>query len=219
MKPLLLILSLTTITCYAQEGNSFAIEGISQKLSWVKSPAQWSYREKQLIITAGEKTDLFVDPQHAYTVVNSPKAVFIPDQHFLLSGEAEVNFIADYDAGVLVVYAGDDAWAKLCFEYSPQKKPFVVSVVNNGLSDDCNHIPIKGNKVYLRVAGLGNNIFAFHYSTDGKYWNMVRYFHLKTAKKIMVGFSSQSPTGVSCKTIFSEISYQPKKLKDIRNGE
>ena len=54
----------------------------------------------------------------------------------------KLTFKTDYDAAVLVVYAGDDAWAKLCFEYSPQKKPYVVSVVNNGLSDDCNHVPV-----------------------------------------------------------------------------
>ncbi len=213
------MLLLAGVAGYAQQPNTFSIDGIHQKLSWVNKPVQWEYKEKKLMVTGGAKTDLFVDPQHEYAVVNSPKAVFRPDANFLLSAYAEVNFKTDYDAAVLVVYAGDDAWAKLCFEFSPQKKPFVVSVVNNGISDDCNHVPINGNKVYLRVAGLGNNIFAFHYSTDGKYWNMVRYFSLKTKKEIKVGFSSQSPTGGSCKSVFSDISYSAKKLKDLRNGE
>jgi regulation of enolase protein 1 (concanavalin A-like superfamily) len=214
-----LLFLLASVNCYAQPQSSFAIDGVPQKLSWINNPVKWRYEQKQLIILAGEKTDLFVDPQHEYTVVNSPKAVFRPDETFLLSAKAEVAFKTDYDAAVLVVYAGDDAWAKLCFEYSPQKKPYVVSVVNNVLSDDCNHVPVNGNKIFLRVAGLGNNIFAFHYSADGKYWKMVRYFSLTTKKELRVGFSSQSPTGKSCKTLFSQISYTKKKLKNLRNGE
>ncbi|HTS43742.1 MAG TPA: DUF1349 domain-containing protein [Puia sp.] len=219
MKALFPALLLAATNCYAQPTQELIMDMIPKKISWVNKPDQWIYDQKQLTITAGEKTDLFVDPQHEYAVLNSPKAVFTPDQNFLLSAKTEVNFRTDYDAAVLVVWAGDDAWAKLCFEYSPQKRPFVVSVVNNGLSDDCNHVPINGNKVYLRIAGLGNNIFAFHYSLDGRYWNMVRYFHIETKKEIKIGFSSQSPTGTSCKSIFSEINYNTKKLKDIRNGE
>jgi len=219
MKLLAIAFLLAVTTGLAQTTGTFSVDGIPQKLSWINNPVQWNYQQKQLTILAGEKTDLFVDPQHEYAVVNSPKAVFRPASTFLLSGKAEVSFKTDYDAAVLVLYAGDDAWAKLCFEYSPQKKPFVVSVVNNGMSDDCNHTPINGNRVYLRVAGLGNNIFAFHYSLDGKYWNLVRYFFLTTKKEIKVGFSSQSPTGKSCRSIFSEISYSTKKLKELRNGE
>ena len=219
MKTLTIAFLFVTNSCFAQATSPFLVDGIPQKLSWIKSPVQWNYQQKQLTILAGEKTDLFVDPQHEYAVVNSPKAVFSPASNFLLSAKAEVNFKTDYDAAVLVLYAGDDAWAKLCFEFSPQKKPFVVSVVNNDMSDDCNHTPINGNKVYLRIAGLGNNIFAFHYSLDGKYWNLVRYFFLTTKKEIKVGFSSQSPTGASCKSIFSEISYGTKKLTELRNGE
>ncbi|MBS1598096.1 MAG: DUF1349 domain-containing protein [Bacteroidetes bacterium] len=214
-----IILLFISANCDAQTQGSFAIGNIPYKLSWTNSPAKWKYEFNKFTIVAGEKTDLFLDPQHAYSVVNSPKAIFKPDETFILSANAEVSFKTDFDAAVLVVYAGDDAWAKLCFEYSPQKKPYVVSVVNNGLSDDCNHVPINGNKVYFRVAGLGNNIFAFHYSTNGKYWHMARYFLLNTKKEIRVGFSSQSPTGKTCKTVFSQIAYSKKKLKDIRNGE
>lgn len=197
----------------------FAMKEIPQRLNWVNKPATYKYQEGMLTITASEKTDLFIDPQHEYAVVNSPKAVFSPLDSFLFSGKVQVIFKTDYDAGVLVVYAGPKEWAKLCFEYSPQKRPFVVSVVNNGISDDCNHVPILGNTVFLRIAGLGKNIFAFHYSMDGKYWNLVRYFSLNAKNEARVGFSSQSPTGSSCTSTFSEIKYSLVKLGDIRNGK
>jgi len=85
--------------------------------------------------------------------------------------------------------------------------------VNNGLSDDCNHVPVDGNKIFLRIAGLGNNTFAFHYSTNGKSWKMARYFILTTKKEIRIGFSSQSPTGKSCQSIFSQMFVFKEKIE------
>ena len=58
------------------------------------------------------------------------------------------------------------SWAKLCFEYSPQREPMVVSVVTRGLSDDCNSFVVDGATVWLRIARVGS-AFAFHASTDG----------------------------------------------------
>jgi uncharacterized protein len=217
---IVLVAQLCFAAVLAQTGKTeFQVKEIPQPLAWINDPLKWTYAHDSLRIVGGEKTDLFIDPQHEYEVVNSPKAVFLPADSFLLSARAYVHFKTDYDAGVLVVYAGRDQWAKLCFEYSPQKKPFVVSVVNNGISDDCNHTPIGGNQVYLRIAGLGSHVYAFHYSTDGQYWHLVRYFYLNTKKDVQVGFSSQSPTGKSCQTVFTKITYTVAKLQDIRGGK
>jgi len=206
--------------CLAQQGTEdFQVKGIPQKISWQTAPQSWKCDGDQLTILAGAKTDLFLDPQNAYEIVNSPKAVFNPNDSFVLSARVRVDFNTDYDAGVLVLYADDKNWAKLCFEYSPQKIPFVVSVVNKGISDDCNHVPVNGRAVFLRIAGLGNHIFAFHYSDDGEHWNLVRYFSLGNASNVRVGFSSQSPTGSSCRAVFSGIRYRVHALADIRNGE
>jgi regulation of enolase protein 1 (concanavalin A-like superfamily) len=200
------------------------IKGLPQKLSWIEKPLNFKQTDSGFRMTGGEKTDLFVDPLEAYNVVNSPKLVFDPDETFLLSTKVNVAFASDYDAAVLVLYRHEKSWAKFCFELSPAKIPTVVSVVNNGAySDDCNHQEFREqHEIYLRIAGLGKNIFALHYSTDGKYWNLVRYFSLDkdaTGKPISVGFSSQSPTGKSCESVFTEINYEVKKLSDIRNGE
>ena len=94
----------------------------------------------------------------------------------------------------------------------------VVSVVNKGMSDDCNSVVIDGNQVYLRVARVGGT-FAFHFSTDGRFWHMARYFSLGELDDLKVGFSSQSPRGEKCTTVFSEIAYRLETLKDLRSGE
>jgi len=115
------------------------------------------------------------------------------------------------------VYQDEQFWAKLCFEYSPQGEPMIVSVVNREVSDDSNSERISGDQVYLRISGLAN-AYAFHYSVDGVKWNFVRYFHLGEPEGFLIGLSSQSPTGESCKAAFSEIKYKAVLLKDLRNG-
>lgn len=190
-------------------------------LQWKNDPVDWKVRpDNSLSITAGAKTDWFVEPSGSMWVsTNAPAALFTPpDEHFLLSAKVTVNFASTFDAGVLLLYEREDLWTKLCFEYSPQNQPMIVSVVTRGLSDDCNSMVIDGNTVYLRVARMGG-AFGLHYSLDGKYWNMVRYFTLGKVENLRVGFEAQSPTGEGCTVIFSEIAYRPDLLKDMRTGE
>jgi regulation of enolase protein 1 (concanavalin A-like superfamily) len=220
MKPVLLLFSIFGLTLFSKaqtDTSGFRIPGIPSRISWEANPQSWKYEKERLSILAGGKTDLFVDPRHEYQVVNSPKALFSPADTFVLSAKATVSFASDYDAGVLVLFANGQEWAKLCFEFSPQKIPNIVSVVNNGVSDDCNHEAIKTNQVYLRIAGLGSHTYAFFYSLDGKRWHLVRYFSINTSLDVRLGFSSQSPTGNSCETVFSDIRYQVRQLKEIRD--
>ncbi len=195
------------------------IDGIPFELIWDNKPEEFQCRSGSLRLTAGEKTDLFRDPRGEQEAHNSPRVLFGPEGCFLLSSKVSVDFAADFDAGVLVVYGDRESWAKLCFEFSPQKQPTIVTVVNKGVSDDSNHVSVSGKHVYLRVAGLGDGAFAFHYSLDGKTWQLVRYFTLTSDNRFRVGFSSQSPTGRACTASFSEIHYQARILQDIRSGE
>lgn len=190
-------------------------------LQWKNDPVDWKVGpDNSLSITAGAKTDWFVEPSGSTWVsTNAPAALFTPrDEHFLLNARVTVNFASTFDAGVLLLYEREDLWAKLCFEYSPQNQPMIVSVVTRGLSDDCNSTVIDGNTVYLRVAQMGE-AFGFHYSLDGTYWNMVRYFTLGQVENLQVGFEAQSPTGEGCTVDFSEITYRPDLLKEMRTGE
>jgi len=190
-------------------------------LHWKNDPVVWNAGpDNSLRITAGAKTDWFVDPSgHTLVSTNAPAALFTPrDEHFLLSAKVTVHFTSAFDAGVLFVYEREDLWAKLCFEYSPQNQPMIVSVVTHGLSDDCNSAVIDGNTVFLREARMGD-AFGLHYSLDGTYWHMVRYFTLGNVEHLWIGFEAQSPTGEGCTVIFSEITYLPDLLKEMRTGE
>ncbi|GAK55482.1 hypothetical protein U27_02316 [Candidatus Vecturithrix granuli] len=199
---------------------TFELLAIPSELTWHTLPKHWKVeQERNLAITAGEITDLFTDPRGNFSINNAPKALFTPlSDNFVLGASVTVDFQATFDAGILLLYENDETWAKLCFEFSPQRQPMVVSVVNRGVCDDCNSTPIEGNQVYLRVARIAPT-FAFHYSTDRQFWHLVRYFGLGELHNLRIGFSTQSPTGYGCTAVFSEIAYDAKSLKDLRNGQ
>jgi regulation of enolase protein 1 (concanavalin A-like superfamily) len=200
--------------------DAFTLPSIPGELAWQNRPLEWKVDPADgLSILAGAATDWFADPKGGGLQDNAPCALFQPDaKDFLLSARVTVEFRSTFDAGVLQMRAREDTWGKLCFEYSPQGKPTIVSVVTRGVSDDCNSTPVEGNSIRLRASRDGAT-FAFHYSLDGKYWHLVRYFSLGAVETVQAGFSAQSPTGKGCHAVFSEISYRRGTLADIRNGE
>ena len=214
---LLVFVHFISICSMAQEKTSFSIQSLPEELEWIESPESYTCESGILKIHSGPKTDMFIDPQGEYNVLNAPGAVFLPSEYSQLSAKVHVDFNSQYDAGVLILYANESHWAKLCFEYSPQAEPMVVSVVTRGISDDANCSIIDGSIVYLRISNLGE-ASVFHYSLDGKFWHFVRYFQLETNDPLRVGFLSQSPTGEGCEVKFTDIVYTNKKLEELRDG-
>jgi len=199
---------------------AFRVPGIPGELHWKRQPLDWQAGPGNgLTITAGEHTNWFIDPGGRRTEDSAPVGLFTPpDANFLLSAKVAVEFASTFDAGVLQLRSREDLWAKLCFEYSPQDEPMIVSVVTRGVSDDCNSVVIADKEVYMRLAHTPKTT-VFHYSRDGSYWHLVRYFSLGDLPSLQVGFSSQSPRGQRCRTVFSEIRYTSGSLKDNRSGE
>jgi regulation of enolase protein 1 (concanavalin A-like superfamily) len=200
--------------------SAFRLPAIPAELEWRVDPVEWAAgKDGGLVIRAGAKTDLFVDPKDAARQDAAPAALFVPPgSTFMLSARVTVGFASTYDAGVLHVRVADDRWAKLCFEYSPQGEPMIVSVVNRGVSDDCNSVVVRGTTAWLRVS-QGETATAFHSSLDGTRWSFVRYFSLGSLDGLRVGFSSQSPTGKGCRSEFADIRYRAGFPRDLRNGE
>ena len=194
------------------------LPGVPGPARWAVEPQSWVYDPAgALIIDAGGRTDLFVDPAGSASYSNSPRLLFTAEGDFTLAARVSVGFGAMFDAGVLLVAVDASRWAKLCFERSPQGVPMVVSVVTSEYSDDCNGPAIEGSSVWLRVARLGR-AFAFHWSADGSFWNLARYFTLGDEVALQVGFSSQSPTGAGCTARFEQIVYRAERLRELRDG-
>lgn len=217
-----LLISLLLFSGYSCKGQAPAkleIPSIGKEITWVHTPLSWNFKDGSLTLTGGKGSRLFVDPQGESRADSAPMALFQPDSTFLFSCKMKVDFKAVFDAGVLVIYADSTQWAKFCFELSPDHEKMMVTVCNNQFSDDNNHIVTESDEMYMRIAGLGGGAYAFHYSTDGKYWHMARYFYLNPEYDYKIGFLSQAPRGESFTTVFSDIQYSTKKLGNIRNGE
>ncbi len=179
---------------------------------------EWTLVDPDTLVgTAGPRTDLFVDPRSGSPTVNGPRLLGPPpDGNFQLAARVEVGFAGTYDAGTLLVWAGEETWAKLCFEYSPQRQPMIVSVVTRGRSDDANGFTVDGQVIWLRISGVAG-AYAFHASTDGQWWHLIRHFTLGGGPA-EVGFEVQSPVGEGCTVTYTGITFTPTTLGDLRDG-
>jgi regulation of enolase protein 1 (concanavalin A-like superfamily) len=186
-------------------------------LDWAGPPGRCALEPSgRLRIEAGAQTDLFVTPAGGSRRINAAALVGPqPDGDYQLSARVGVTFTSAFDAGALLLWAGEERFAKLCFESSPVN-PTVVSVVTREVSDDANAFEVPGEAVWLRVSRL-ERTHAFHASTDGRRWVFVRYFDLG-AGAVRVGFAAQSPTGDGCTATFDEITFVPNGPADLRDG-
>jgi regulation of enolase protein 1 (concanavalin A-like superfamily) len=181
-------------------------------------PCAYEPTETGLVVTGGPGTDLFVDPAGTGAPPDAGRLLGLPpDGDFRLSARVTVDFQATYDAGCLLLYADETHFAKLCFEYSPQNRPTAVTVVTRGTSDDCNSFEVAGDTLWLRVLRAGP-AWAFHASTDGTWWRLLRYFALDAPAPVKAGFLAQSPTGTGCTATFAEIAYSAGAPADLRDG-
>ncbi len=205
--------------------DTFNLPGLPFPLT-ASHPGAWRRDEcgGAVVATAPAHTDLYVNPAgdgsadaesllNAVTLLGTP-----PTGDFQLSARVVVDFRAQYDAGVLLVWIDDQNWAKFCFEFSPASEPMVVSVVTRGESDDANAFVVADRSVWLRVSRIGR-VYAYHASTDATTWQLVRVFTLgDRIDDVKVGLEAQSPTGDGCTVTFDTIVFTQHRLADLRDG-
>ncbi len=172
-----------------------------------------------LTLISGAKSDMFIDPAGDEGArPDAGRWTGLPgEDDFTLTARVSVGFNSTFDAGVMLLYLSDRRWAKLCYEFSPQRKPTAVTVVTHGTSDDSNSFETDGGPLWLRITRSGR-AWAGHASLDGRYWRLLRYFPLGEASGARVGFLAQSPTGPGCTAVFDEIAYKPGAPADLRDG-
>jgi regulation of enolase protein 1 (concanavalin A-like superfamily) len=195
------------------------LDGVPFPLDWMEAPAAPPrVADGAVEVDAGPRTDLFVPPGGGTPIMNAPRALGRADGDFQLRARISVAFATTFDAGALLLWAGEDAWGKLALEYSPDAEPTVVSVVTRGRSDDCNSFSVDDSSLWLRIARLGDAC-AFHSSTDGERWQLIRHFAIAGWDPIAVGLLAQSPTGTGCTATFAEVRLATEALADVRSGK
>ncbi len=219
MKAFIILVSMMlSFQIEAQQSGKITIQAIPHPLQWENKPLSYSQIGNSITIIAGEKTDMFRDPNVTYNTDNAPKLLFKPDENFVLSASIEHIFANKWDGGAIVIKSDSLNWIKFCFEKDYTGAHRVVSVVTKGISDDCNSVQLRSNKVFYKVA-KADNVITLYYSVDGRKWFLIRHLQFDSDTNLQVGFLSQSPTGTRCKVKFSNISYQAKKIKDPYLGE
>jgi regulation of enolase protein 1 (concanavalin A-like superfamily) len=182
----------------------------------LNEPFAFAQEGSTLTIEAGPRTDFFRSPQGDEPMLNAPAFLGRVDGDFTLAARVDVSFASTFDAGALMLWGDEARWAKLCFEFSPQREPMVVSVVTRGgVSDDANGVVVDGNAVWLRIARIGS-AYAFHSSVDGAWWSFARHFALDG--DVEIGVEAQSPTGEGCAVRFTDVHFEQRTLADLRDG-
>lgn len=123
-----------------------------------------------------------------------------------------------YDSASIMVLHDLRIWAKACFELTDFGTHAAVSVVTNNTSDDANGCNLEGNAAWLQITRVGN-AFAFHYSTDGAHFYMMRFFNLPVGETVKVGMLAQAPTGPGGSRIYEHPTLEHRTVKNIRMGE
>ncbi len=190
---------------------------------WINESSA-EYKDGVLTVYAPANTDYFNSPVKENGFFPNPVAnasLYYTELtgDFVFKTKVELEFKNFYDAAALLVYENENVWAKLALENSdlPCRKPAVVSVVTNRISDDCNGPVMDGNTVWFQISRV-DDCFAFHYSVDGVEYNMVRVFTLPVGQTVKVGFEAQAPMGEGGDRYYSEISIENKRVENIRAG-
>lgn len=162
-------------------------------------------------------TDYFVNPETGDVTANAPFFYEEVSGDFVLRARVSLDFKSTYDACVLLALDNERLWAKACFEMSNYGFPTIISVMTNGRSDDAFCISVDGTEAWLQLSRKGD-VFAVHYSLDGKLFKMARLAYLPMSSTIKVGFEAQSPTGNGGVRNFRDIDFKNISLNNIRNG-
>lgn len=204
-------------SCINAQNVELKLSAIPFELEILNNPVSVLTPDDSILeIAAAGKTNLFVSPSGHYNVQNAPMVLFHPDTSFVLRAKVSGDLKEVYDVAALVVYQDSSYWGKFCYENSVDKRPTIVSVVNRIFSDDCNSMHIDKDHAFMAVVKKGLEM-SFHYSPDGKSWEMIRNFRLETDKNLRVGFAVHGSRGNGFEAQFSQIKYSPNVPRNLRS--
>jgi regulation of enolase protein 1 (concanavalin A-like superfamily) len=173
----------------------------------------------QIDITALKGSDLFTDTTGAKNADSTPRLLFVPKGDFIFSAKVSATFgETPYDGGALMVYADSKNWGKLLFERFKSGKIGIATTVSKGSGDDAYHGTRDANHQYLKIVRHDSS-YIFYTSQDGKDWNFVRHFELKSTAPVHVGFTAQAPMAEKFIANFSEVKYRTGKFTNFWQGE
>jgi len=185
---------------------------------WMNPPERFQFSNNTLKVSAGKTTDFFNNPENGDGTATAPLLYREVTGDFVATALVKPAFSAIWNAAALMIHADSTHWIKLAFENSDATGPSIVTVVTNGVSDDANGVILNDQEaVWLRLIRKGN-IFALHWSADGKNFKMARLSLLPPAETVKVGMEAQCPVGEGATHAFLYFSLENKTVEDLRKG-
>ncbi len=186
--------------------------------SWENEPEEYQFQSNALVITAKAETDYFNDPENGKVTATAPYLYSEITGDFVATTLVKPDLSSVWNATALLLYIDKEQWIKFGFENSDATGPGIVSVVTRTRSDDANGVIIKDETtLWLRLIRKGD-LYAMHWSRDGKIFKMARLAHLPTSEKVRIGLEAQCPAGETATHRFLHFSIEKKTVKDLRKG-
>ena len=169
-----------------------------------------------ITMQAAPKTNLFNSMTSDYISSRFPFYCIRQKGDFAIRCKITPEFQKMYDQGCIIAYDNENKWVKFAYENSDAGYPVMVSVVTDGVSDDCSGEKIEEAGAWMQMTRRGN-VFAFHYSLDKQIWNFVRICRLAMNEEIQLGISAQSPIGQGCTVRFEGLELIERDYPDLRH--
>jgi len=164
------------------------------------------------------QSDFICSPIDGKALSTAPFLYQEMEGDFLIRARIKPTFVSTYDACTLLVYANERHWLKTGYERTDFDANSIVTVATDVYSDESIGIDIEEDAVYVQIMRKGN-VFACHYSTDGKRYLMSRKLRLDLPAKVKVGLSVQSPTGPGQTMAFSDLHISQTVPDDMRQSK
>ncbi len=192
-------------------------ESSLSKLKWFNDPSSYELGDSTLTVKVTKGTDFFNSPEDTSIVATAPLLFKEVEGDFVAKALVAPDFTAQWNAVSLMMHADSLNWIKLAFENSDATGPSIVAVVTRDRSDDANGAILKDhNRIWLAIARKGN-LYALHWSKDGKDYAMARLSKMPEAATVKVGVEFQSPVGETATHHLHYFDIQKRTVSNLRN--
>jgi regulation of enolase protein 1 (concanavalin A-like superfamily) len=185
---------------------------------WMNPPKEFDLKDGQLQVLTSGNTDFFIDPENNKSTASAHFLYKEIKGDFITTLQVKPNFKDQWNACAILMMSNETHWIKLAFENSDATGKSIVTVVTRGVSDDANGAVVNEfETVWLKMIRKGN-LFAMHWSPDGKNYYMARLAAMPGSESVKIGLEAQSPIGTEVIHEFKFLSIEQKTAEDLRKG-
>jgi len=182
---------------------------ITEKMKWLRAPAEYTISEDRIEITTEPGTDLWQRTYYHFRNDNAPVLQMETDERYF-SFTVRTDFTDShhrFDQCGIVMYLDSDNWLKASVEYENSSFQHLGSVVtNHGYSDwATTAIPTDVKNMRYRFSRREDD-YCIECSSDGESFSQMRVCHMwEGAGTIRFGVYACSPENSSFKAVFTDL--------------